>query len=308
MAGFTAIAAGIGLATTAASTGISFRQASKQNDLAKDAQREANKAMKEARARLEVNYADALSIPKEAYELQREAMLSQGAQALEAGIESERGSAATAGRVLAAQQAAQSGIRTDMAQELFDIEAMKLEEDSRLRDINVQMDIGEAMGAQQRAADAQAASTAAKQQGIQEAISLGEQAMSFIPLYAQDRNAQKGAAREAGLFDPEDQSFRKFKKENKYFRSNPEYLKAYKELTQPFDVTGQPSIAAPATQPAIAPVDNTIMYPLPAAIPNFTPNKNGGETLSDFTPAQLRQMQQTNPERYRQLYMNKFGL
>ena len=98
------------------------------------------------------------------------------------------------------------------------------------------------------------------------------------------------------------------KKENEYFRSNPKYLKAYKELTQPFDVTGQPSIAAPATQPAIAPVDNTIMYPLPAAIPNFTPNKNGGETLSDFTPEQLRQMQQTNPERYRQLYMNKFGL
>jgi len=204
---------------------------------------QANKAMKEARARLEVNYADALSIPKEAYELQREAMLSQGAQALEAGIESERGSAATAGRVLAAQQAAQSGIRTDMAQELFDIEAMKLEEESRLRDINVQMDIGEAMGAQQRAADAQAASTAAKQQGIQEAISLGEQAMSFIPLYAQDRAAQKAAAESVG-YDP-NTSFRKFKKQNKGFRSNPEYLKAYKEFTQPFDVTGQPSIAAP---------------------------------------------------------------
>lgn len=240
MAAFTTIAAGIGLATTAATTGISFRQAAKQNDLAKDAQREANKAMKEARARLEVNYADALSIPKEAYELQREAMLSQGAQALEAGIESERGSAATAGRVLAAQQAAQSGIRTDMAQELFDIEAMKLEEDSRLRDINVQMDIGEAMGAQQRASDAQAASTAAKQQGIQEAISLGEQAVSFIPLYAQDRGAQKSAAEAVG-FDPKTQKFRDFKKDNKGFKFKPEYQKAYKQATDPFNITSSDS-------------------------------------------------------------------
>jgi len=305
MAAFTTIAAGVGLATTAATTGISFRQAAKQNDLAKDAQREANKAMKEARARLEVNYADALSIPKEAYELQREAMLSQGAQALEAGIESERGSAATAGRVLAAQQAAQSGIRTDMAQELFDIEAMKLEEESRLRDINVQMDIGEAMGAQQRAADAQAASTAAKQQGIQEAISLGEQAMSFIPLYAQDRNAQKGAAREAGLFDPEKQSFRNFKKENEYFRSNPKYLKAYKELTQPFDVTGQPSIAAPTTQTAIAPVyDNTISGSAPVIPPaNFIPAKRVGETLSDFTADQLDAMKLLDSARYDSLFL-----
>jgi hypothetical protein len=295
MAAFTTIAAGVGLAATAATTGISFGQAAKQKDLAKKSQRKANKAMKEARARLEVNYADALSIPKEAYELQREAMLSQGAQALEAGIESERGSAATAGRVLAAQQAAQSGIRTDMAQELFDIEAMKLEEDSRLRDINVQMDIGEAMGAQQRAADAQAASTAAKQQGIQEAISLGEQAMSFIPLYAQDRNAQKGAAEAAGLYDP-NTNFRKFKKENKSFRSNPEYMKAYRELTQPFDVTGQSSIAAP--------VDNTISGSAPVIPPaNFIPAKRVGETLSDFTADQLDAMKLLDSARYDSLFL-----
>jgi len=156
---------------------------------------------------------------------------------------------------------------------------MKLEEDSRLRDINVQMDIGEAMGAQQRAADAQAASTAAKQQGIQEAISLGEQAVSFIPLYAQQKGMQKGAARQAGLFDPEDQSFRKFKKENEYFRSNPEYLKAYKELYQPFDVAGQPSIAAPATQ---------------------------DKKYDDYTTEELQKMLVTNPALFDKLAKDRF--
>ena len=165
MAAFTAIAAGIGLATTAATTGMSFGQAAKQKRMAAQANKEANKAMKEARARLEVNYAEALSIPKEAYELEREALLSQGAQALDAARESERGSAATAGRVLAAQQRGQAETRTAMAQDLFDIEAMKLEEESRLRDLNVQLDLEEIMGAQQKAADARAAATAAKQAG-----------------------------------------------------------------------------------------------------------------------------------------------
>lgn len=238
MAAFTAIAAGIGLATTAATTGMSFAQAAKQKRMAAQANKEANKAMKEARARLEVNYADALSIPKEAYELEREALLSQGAQALEAGIESERGSAATAGRVLAAQQEGQAQTRTSMAQDLFDIEAMKLEEESRLRDLNVQLDLEEIMGAQQRAADAQAAATAAKQAGIEGAISLGQQAMEFIPLYAQDRGAQKYAAEKAGLYNPDgDQTFRQFKKDNPQFKFNTDYQKFYEQATNPFGVS-----------------------------------------------------------------------
>lgn len=277
MAAFTAIAAGIGLATTAATTGMSFAQASKQRKMAAQANKEANKAMKEARARLEVNYAEALSIPKEAYELEREALLSQGAQALEAGIESERGSAATAGRVLAAQQQGQAQTRTAMAQDLFDIEAMKLEEESRLRDLNVQLDLEEIMGAQQRAADAEAAATAAKQAGIEGAISLGQQAMEFIPLYAQDRAAQKYAAEKAGLYTPGgDQTFRQFKKTNPQFKFNTDYQKFYQQATNPFGV-------APAATPAAAPA---------------TQNNRMGGTTGGFTYEELEEMRITDPVRY----------
>ena len=268
MAAFTAIAAGVGLATTAATTGMSFAQSAKQKRMAARANRDANKAMKEARARLEVNYADALSIPKEAYELEREALLSQGAQALEAGIESERGSAATAGRVLAAQQQGQAQTRTAMAQDLFDIEAMKLEEESRLRDLNVQLDLEEIMGAQQRAADAEAAATAAKQAGIQEAISLGQQAMEFIPLYAQDRGAQKYAAEKAGLYTPGgDQTFRQFKKNNPQFKFNTDYKKFYEQATNPYSVTS-------ATK---------------------------SKKYEDYTQSELQEMKTSNPELYKKL-------
>lgn len=276
MAAFTSIAAGIGLATTAATTGMSFAQSAKQKRIANQANRDANKAMKEARARLEVNYAEALSIPKEAYELEREALLSQGAQALEAGRESERGSAATASNVLAAQQKAQAESRTSMARDLFDIEAAKLEEESRLRDLNVQLDLEEIMGAQQRAADAEAAATAAKQAGIEGAISLGQQAMEFIPLYAQDRGAQKYAAEKAGLYTPGgDQTFRQFKKTNPQYKFNTDYQKFYEQATNPFGV-------APAATPAATPANQN----------NRMRGTTGGFTLEELE-------ERRNPFRYR---------
>ena len=114
MAAFTTVAAGIGLATTAATTGMSFANAGKQRRLMREAETAADKAMQEARKKLEVNVYDKLAIQKEPYELQREAMLSQGAQALQAGVESERGAAATAGRVQMAAQEGQGAIRLSL--------------------------------------------------------------------------------------------------------------------------------------------------------------------------------------------------
>lgn len=152
------------------SAAMSFSQASKQRKAAERADLEAAEKMSEARARLEVNYADALAIQKEPYERQREALLSAGAQALQQGVESERGGAATAGRVLASQTEAQGQVRDQMNRDLFDLEAMKAEEESRLRDINVQLDLQEASGAQQAAAEARMKQAMANQQGVQRAI------------------------------------------------------------------------------------------------------------------------------------------
>ena len=83
MAAFTAIAAGVGMATTAATTGASFGQAIKQKRMQKKAQQEANRAMADARKKLDVNYLEALAIQKEPYELQREATLQAAATAME---------------------------------------------------------------------------------------------------------------------------------------------------------------------------------------------------------------------------------
>ena len=182
-----------GLVIAGVSAGASFSQASKQRKLQAQAEQDATKAMAEARKKLDVNFAEKMSVKKEAYDLEREALLSAGAQATEAGMESERGSAATAGRVYAAQQAGQAGVRGAMADEMTNIENSIIEEDGRLRDLDVALDLEEVAGNQQKAADAQARAEQAKQQGIQSTLSAAQSAMALAPLYSQNTSAQKKA-------------------------------------------------------------------------------------------------------------------
>ena len=169
----------------------------KQKKAQQRAEEEADKAMEAARGKLDVNFAEQMSIKKEAYDLEREAMLSAGAQATEAGIESERGSAATAGRVYAAQQQGQAGIRGAMADEMTNIENAIIEEDARLRDLDVALDLEEVAGNQQAAADAQRAAMAARQQGVQSTLAFAQQGLAMAPLYSKNTAAQKSAMGEA---------------------------------------------------------------------------------------------------------------
>lgn len=193
MAAVTTIAAVGGLAISAGSAAMSFSQAAKQRKKMEQAEQAADKAMQEARGKLDVNFAEQMAIKKEAYDLEREALLSAGAQATQAGIESERGAAATAGRVFAAQQAGQQQVRSAMADEMTNIEAAIIEEEGRLRDLDVALDLEEVAGNQQKAADAQRAAEAAKMQGIQSTISFAQQGLQMVPLYQQNISAQKAA-------------------------------------------------------------------------------------------------------------------
>lgn len=195
MPAFTTIAVAGGLAATAASTGMSFAQMSKQNKLQKKAEADAEKAMAEARKKIEVNFYDQLAVKKEPYELEREAALAAGAQAIEAGRESERGAAATAGRVQMAQNEQQRKIAAAMGQEMTNIDQLVATEDARLRDIGVQLDMGEAEGAQRAARDAAEAKAAATQQAMQGVTSMVQQGAQLAPLFGKDyKGMAKGLA------------------------------------------------------------------------------------------------------------------
>lgn len=185
----TAIAVG-GLAISAATTTMSFVQAGEQKSKQRQAEAKAAAAMAEARRKLEINFTDKMAVKKEPYELQRDAMLSAGAQAIQAGVESERGAATTAGKVLMAQNEAQAGIRTAMGAEMTDIENKQIAEQSRLRDLGVQLDLGEVEGAQQAAADAERAAAQSTSEGFQGLSSTLQQGLAMVPLFAKSGSAK----------------------------------------------------------------------------------------------------------------------
>ena len=187
-AGWAAISTTVAVAGSAAS----FGQANKQKNAMRQADAEAERKMRAAREKLEVNYLDTLSIPMEAYEREREALLVSGATAMQAATEGEeRGVTATAGRVLQAQQAGQAASRTAMAQDIFNLDAAVAQEDSRLRDVGVGLDLQEAEGAQQASADAAAARANAISQGTQQAVSAVQQTISAAPLYGKSATTKQ---------------------------------------------------------------------------------------------------------------------
>ena len=172
----TVAAIGVG----AAQAGMGFSEAAKQKRLKKEAELEVERAMASARKSLEKNYMEELSIQKEPYELEREAALVAGAQATEALRESERGMGRV-GAIYGQQQQAQRQIASAMGQEMMGLDLAVAQEDTRLRDIGTQIDLGEAAGQQMAAADADEARAQAIQQGFQGVQTMVSGGLDFIP-------------------------------------------------------------------------------------------------------------------------------
>lgn len=186
------IAAGVSTAAAVGGAAMSFAQAGEAKAKAADASRAADEAIAEAKKNLDVNFYDAIGLQKEPYELQREALLAQGAEAVRAGQESERGAAATAGRIQMAQNEAQAGIRTQMGQDLLGLEKLSAAEDSRLRDVGAQISMEEAAGAQLARANFENMAGRAETQGMQGLVNAGQSLASSVPLYMKDVSFNMG--------------------------------------------------------------------------------------------------------------------
>ena len=207
----TAAVLGIASLTMAAgTTTASFIQAGDQKKKQKQAEADAEKAMAEARKKTDVNFYEELAINKEAYTAQREAMLSAGAQAIEAGKESQRGLAAAVGRTQKAQEVGQAKIREAEIADVNKLEQLVAKEESRLRDVNIQLDLGEAAGAQvaaQQFAEQSQASTMQGVAGIGQTVQAG---LEMVPLF-QENKAFKGLDKAAEAKGMSTQDFLKSK-------------------------------------------------------------------------------------------------
>jgi len=164
----------------------SFAQARKQKAKQREAEATADKYMREARRKLEKNYMESLAIQKEPYELEREAALVAGAQATEALRESDRGMGRV-GAIYGQQQQAQRQIASAMGQELFNLDYLTAQEESRLRDIGTQLDLGEVTGAQLEAANAEERRQQQLQAGIQGIGGAAMTGLDALALYGKQK-------------------------------------------------------------------------------------------------------------------------
>ena len=205
---FAAFAAAGSLVSSIGGGIMSFRDANRFKNIQKEAEEAADISMANARKALGVNFFEELGIQKEKYELEREANLMQAKQATTALQEAgSRELLGGIGRVALAQQKGEQAIRTAMGKEMSDLQMKTAQEESRLRDVGVQLDLAEVAGAQEAAARAEEQAALQRKRGLEATLGAVQQGLSLIPLYQQNIGAQKAAA--AGMqFSPE--QFAKF--------------------------------------------------------------------------------------------------
>jgi len=200
MAAFTTIVS-TGLALGGA--GMNFAQAAKQGKLQREAELEAEKAMKAARDKLQTNFYKGLDLNLKSFEQERDALAGVGQQLLQAGQESQRGAAATAGRVMAGIQEGEKDITNRQTRSLENLEKLVAGEESRLNTAETRLDLAEAEGAQEAAAEADINKTAAITAGIQGLGSAATSLYESSQLYGSKGARQAArAARRAGRVTP----------------------------------------------------------------------------------------------------------
>jgi hypothetical protein len=196
------------------------------------------------------------------------AMLSQGQQVIDAASDSDRGAASAAGQVLMGQQSSQADITNRQSDELINIENAILEEESRLRDINVDLDMQEVEGQMNAAADARIAAADATQAGIQGIGQTAQAGLAMVPLYSQSKTATNNAILQAQGADPTylqgydpttatGKQYRQMQRQNPSFDVNTNYQRALAGLS-----VNQPP---PQVAPAVAPQTKlSLMNPSPS--------------------------------------------
>jgi len=167
MAGFTAIAAGVGLLTSAVSGGMSFSQAAKQKKLAADANAATDKLMKEAERKAEVEFMQKLNIPLDAYSDQEKRNIQSQQQTIQMLQEGDsRNVLGGVGIVGAQASVSAEGNRIDKGKDLFGLQKMQVQEKSDINKDLKDMKVGAAADKSMISRDAQEAAAAATQQGV----------------------------------------------------------------------------------------------------------------------------------------------
>ena len=141
------------------------------------------KLMKDVYGELEKNQYAAVGLPMKAYDIERENLAAQGAQIVEAGRESERTAAATAGLTMGQYRKALRDIQSEQADKMLELNLLTAQEAARKSDIRAQFKAQEAEGSALAAADYEQRKLAAAGGAIQGLVGAAGTAVSTIPLF-----------------------------------------------------------------------------------------------------------------------------
>ena len=193
MSGVTVAAIG-GLVISAGTAGLSISQMLEQQKRQRQLDRSASKLMEDTRKKLEVKYTEAMDVQKNIYEQARESLLQTGARGVEAGVEGEtRGAAATVGRVVTGVGQQELGIAAAQEGELQGIQKAQIDESQAIRNMGVQLNLGEVEGIQKASAEAEAMAERAKAQAITSVGSMIQTGLGLAPTFVPDAKARQSA-------------------------------------------------------------------------------------------------------------------
>jgi hypothetical protein len=157
--GLAGLAGPIGLGIQAIGAGFSIAEAIKQRREQRDAERTAKELVEQAKSRLEVNRMEGLQVPLDSYDQAMREVTAQQMQSLEGLREADaRTLAAGVGKLAAAGSDATELQRQAMEGAILDRDKLIASEQSNIDRSIAGIDLESASGAQQMAADADAAS------------------------------------------------------------------------------------------------------------------------------------------------------
>jgi hypothetical protein len=192
------------IAVQAGTSLISGVQAQKMRKEQQKSEQEAARLMQDIYGELEKNQYAAVGLPMKSFELEREALAAQGAQAVQAGAESERTAAATAGLTMSQYRKALRDIQSEQADKMLELDLLTAQEAARKGDIKMQFKAQEAEGAAAAAADYEQRKLAAVGGAIEGVIGAAGTAMSAIPLF----KATKGVRAASDITDSYNQALK----------------------------------------------------------------------------------------------------
>lgn len=157
--GLAGLAGPIGLGIQVIGAGFSIAEAIKQKREQRDAERTAKELVEQTKSRLEVNRMEGLQVPLDSYDQAMREVTAQQMQSLEGLREADaRTLAAGVGKLAAAGSDATELQRQAMEGAIFDRDKLIASEQSNIDRSIANVDLQSALGAQQMAADADAAS------------------------------------------------------------------------------------------------------------------------------------------------------